>query len=102
MIVETDNISWSETGKRVDLNVTVYSGGLFGKGDKECTFKMFALGAKEDLTSFFENEDRLAEQVAEARKDWLQSAGKRYYNHELKSKSINVRIWKSKYQTYES
>ncbi len=102
MIVETENITWSETGKRVDFNVTVFSGGLFGKGDKECSFKMFALGAKEALERYRDKEGELAEQVAQARSKWLQTEGKRYYNHSIKSQNVNVRIWKSKYQTHES
>ncbi|MGH1437024.1 MAG: hypothetical protein ACRBG0_21480 [Lewinella sp.] len=102
MFIEVENITWSETGKRVDFSVTVFSGGLFGKGDKECSFKMFALGTKEALERYRDKESELAEKVAQARSKWLQTEGKRYYNHSIKGPSLNVRIWKSKYQTYES
>lgn len=102
MIAEATTINWSTTGKRVDMQVDVYEGGLFGKGEKTFSFKMFALGNAEVLKRYKDNEEELADKIAAAREQWLNKEGRRYYRHALQGNDITVSIWKSKYQVHES
>lgn len=102
MLITTENPKWSDTGRRVDLQVDVFTGGFFSKGDRVFSFKMFALGTEKELEQFHNKEAELAEAVAQARAFWLCNSGTRYYNYTLPGTKINVRIWKSKYLTYES
>lgn len=99
MTTEVLEIKWSTTGKRVDFVVNVYESGLFGRGDKLFSFKMFALGADKALSVYRGREQRLAEQVAENYTTWLASEGPRYYNY--RHGQISVKIFKSKYQRYD-
>lgn len=91
-------IKWSETGKRVDFSVKVYETGLFGRGRKLFSFKMFALGAPPVLSKYRGKEDQLADTVAANYETWLVSEGNRYYN--FRFEQITVKVFKSKYQVH--
>ena len=100
-MIVVEDVKWSDTGKRVDFKVTVYSGSAFwGDRRKAFSWKCFVLGAKADLTRFYEREEELAELTATSRERWLENSGKRYYNH-LLQEGLSLRVWKNSYRAYE-
>ena len=101
-MVEVANTKWAESGRRLDLEVDVYADGFFSRGEKEYSFKMFALGGVDVMNKIEGQELKLAELVAEKKKSWLGNSGKRFYYLNGVMPGINVRIEKSKYQVYES
>ena len=101
-MVELTETKWAESGRRLDLQVEVYADGFFSRGEKEYSFKMFALGEVDTLKKIEGQELKLAELVAEKKKSWLGNPGKRFYYLNGVVAGINVRIEKSKYQVYES
>lgn len=101
MSVAIDNIKWSETGKRVDFSVEVFTGSEFwGDKTKSLSWKCFVLGSKEGLTRYFERENELAKIVYDSRSSWLGNVGNRYYSI-ITEEGLTIRVWKKSYTEYE-